>query len=607
MHKLSDDVNRKFIETIDIDEWEVETEDGFVDIKKLHKTIPYEVWNIQLENGLSLKCADTHILITENYDEVFAQDSLGKSIRTKDGISKVISVENLGYSENMYDLEIDSDKHTYYTNDILSHNTTSTIAAIIHYVIFNSEKTVAILANKGDTAREILDRIQLAYENLPKWLQQGVAVYNRGKLELENNSRIIAGSTSSSAIRGYSISLLFIDETAFIENWNEFYKSVYPTIASGLDSKVVLVSTPNGINFFHDIWKGAVEGTNSYVPIKVTWQDVPGRDEKWKAETIANTSMEAFIQEHEVEFIGSSGTLIDGWKLKELKNWEPISKNNYTSIYEVPEKDSEYILVADVSLGKGIDNSAFTVIKTSALPYKVVATYYCPNIPPDMYAEVIYQAHKYYNDAYVVVENNGPGCETLRVLHDTYECETLLGMQQNNMYGDKRRLAIGGGLNFELGIKTTKSNKPIGCSRLKTLIEQNTLVFGDKNIIDELNRFSRKGNTYQAEAGSHDDIVMTLVIFAWLTTQDIFVGLTNIEVRENIREEYEERFEEELAPFGYVFDGINDTDGMFTIDNQMERELLGYNTKLPDYKDLLEMRGIDADEITVFPIPTLRK
>lgn len=209
---LSEQVNRKFIESTDISDWEVETEDGFVDIKKLHKTIEYDVWQIHLENGLSLKCADTHILITENYDEVFAQDSLGVNIRTKYGISKVISVENLGYSENMYDLEIDSDKHTYYTGDILSHNTTSLVSSILHYVLFNDDKTVALLANKGEIAREILNRIQIAYELLPKWMQQGVVEYNKGSATFENKSRIIAGSTSSSSIRGFSISFLYIDE-----------------------------------------------------------------------------------------------------------------------------------------------------------------------------------------------------------------------------------------------------------------------------------------------------------------------------------------------------------------------------------------------------------
>lgn len=209
---LSENVTRKFIETTSVSDWEIETEDGFVDITKFHKTIEYEVWEIGLENGLTLKCADNHILITHDYQEIFAKDSLGVSIRTKNGISKVVSVENLGYSEHMYDMEIASDKHTYYTNNILSHNTTSLVSSILHYVLFNDDKTVALLANKGDTAREVLNRIQLAYELLPKWLQQGIVTYNRGSMELENKSRIIAGSTSSSSIRGYSISYLYIDE-----------------------------------------------------------------------------------------------------------------------------------------------------------------------------------------------------------------------------------------------------------------------------------------------------------------------------------------------------------------------------------------------------------
>lgn len=460
---------------------------------------------------------------------------------------------------------------------IPTHNTTSLISSVLHYVIFNDDKTAAILANKGDTAREILGRIQLAYENLPKWMQHGVKEYNKGSMELENNSRILAAATSSAAIRGYSISFLFIDECAFVEGWEEFYKSVYPTISSGKDSKVVLVSTPNGLNHYYKLWMDAVESKSSFIPIKVTWKDVPGRDERWKEETISNTSPEAFIQEHEAEFVGSSGTLIEGKYLKTLVEWMPIKANKYLRIYDNPVPEKQYVIIADVSRGKGIDNSAFSVVDVSSLPYKVVATYYCDSIPPDMYAEVIYQAYKFYNDAFVLVENNDAGCETLRVLHDVYECETVLGTINNGLTGERKRISINGGQGFEFGIRTTKSTKAIGCSRIKTMVENGTIEFGDKHIIHEINRFVRKGSSYEAEPGEHDDIMMTLVMFGWLTTQDLFTDLTNIDTRYKIREKFEDRFEEELVPFGYILDG--------TEENIMELEMHFSRIQVPDYSD----------------------
>lgn len=345
------------------------------------------------------------------------------------------------------------------------------------------------------------------------------------KIEELNESQYVYDILGVEDTQAYTTNGVESHNCAFVEDWDEFYKSVYPTISSGQETKVVFTSTPNSLNHYYHLWNGAIKGPdavggNSFVPIKVTWKDVPGRDEKWKAQTIANTSQEAFVQEHEAEFIGSSATLIDGWKLKELEFWEPLSKNDYTAIYELPNKESEYVVVCDVSRGKGIDNSAFIVVKTSELPYKIVATYYCPNIPPDMYSEVIYRAHKHYNDAYVVVENNDAGCETLRVLHDTYECEMLLGIQTNTGFFKSKKLSLNGGQGFELGVRTDKKVKAVGCARLKTLVENNTLVFGDRTLIDELNRYSRKGTSYAAEEGAHDDLVACIHGNAIVDTED---------------------------------------------------------------------------------------
>ena len=284
---------------------------------------------------------------------------------------------------------------------------------------------------------------------------------------------------------------------AFIEGWLEFYKSVYPTISSGKETKIVFTSTPAGINHYHKLWKDAVEGRSSFIPIKVTWRDKPGRDEEWRRQTIANTSEEAFIQEHEAEFIGSAGTLIDGWRLKELVEETPIKTGKYAKMYEAVIEGHIYAVIADVSRGKGIDNSAYIVVDITVLPYKVVSTYYCPVVPPDMFAEFIYQAHIYYNDAYVVVENNDAGCETLRVLNDTYECESILGTMTDAQ--GRKVISINGGNGYEFGVRTTKTVKAVGCTRAKQLVESGSIQFGDKWLIDELNKLLKS-----AEKGKND-------------------------------------------------------------------------------------------------------
>ena len=302
MYNLSDTVERKFIESFDIDEWDIDTDAGWQPITAIHKTIEYTDWKIITASGKFLECADTHIIFDENYNEIFVKDCIPyqTKIITRDGPELVISVIESDKSSNMYDITVDSLDHRFWSRDILSHNSTTTCAFILWYIIFNAEKTAALLANKGDTAREILSRIELAYQHLPKWLQHGVVKWNKGSLELENNSRVIATSTSGDAIRGYAINLLFIDEAAFIDNWDEFFTSVFPTISSGTESKIILVSTPNGLNHFYKTWAHAISGKNGYQYIQVDWTKVPGRDEKWKEQILSgmNFDIEKFNQEH---------------------------------------------------------------------------------------------------------------------------------------------------------------------------------------------------------------------------------------------------------------------------------------------------------------------
>jgi hypothetical protein len=434
---------------------------------------------------------------------------------------------------------------------------TTTCGFILWYIIFHSDKTVALLANKGETAREILGRIQLAYQHLPKWLQQGVKEWNKGSFELENNSRVIAAATSSNNIRGFSINLLFIDEAAFIDNWDEFFTSVYPTISSGTESKIVLVSTPNGLNHFYQIWQNAEDNKNNYRPIKVMWHSVPGRDERWKQDTLAamNFDTEKFAQEYEVEFLGSSGTLIAGWKLKELVYRNPIVQSEGLFLYKHPEKGRSYATIVDVSRGKGLDYSAFSVVDVTKMPYEQICTYRNNMISPIDYADIVYRVSKSYNNAAVLVEVNDIGEQVATSLHYDFEYENVLSTESAGRGG--KRITSGFGTNIDMGIKTSKTVKAVGCSILKLLIEQNQLIVNDFETIKELSTFSKKGISYEAESGKHDDMVMGLVLFAWLSNQNYFKEFTNINTLAMLREKSEDELMAEMLPFGFVDNGMS--------------------------------------------------
>lgn len=447
--------------------------------------------------------------------------------------------------------------------------TTVAVAVILHYILFNKHKSVALLANKGDSAREILDRIQIAYEALPKWIQQGVVTWNKGSIELENGCKVIAAASSSSAIRGKSISFLYIDETAFLENWDEFFTSVYPTISSGNTTKILLTSTPNGLNHFWKICKGAQEGTNGYQYIEVKWNRVPGRDEAWKEDTLGAMSYdyEKFAQEFEVAWLGSSGTLISGPKLKELSFDKPLHESEGITQYERNTIGHTYVLIADVSRGKGLDYSAFSIIDITLMPYKQVCTYRDNFVTTIDYAAIIYGMAKLYNEAQVLVEINDIGGQVSDVLFMDYGYENLIFTENAGRSG--KRISGGFGKNVDKGIRTSAKVKGVGCSILKLLIEQKQLLIPDFNTIEELSRFSRKGNSYEAESGSHDDLVMTLVLFAWLTDQLYFKDLTDINTMSRLREKTQEEIEEDLLPFGFIVNGsedLNDQQVTYTSD-----------------------------------------
>jgi len=433
---------------------------------------------------------------------------------------------------------------------------TTIIAFLLHYLLFNESVNIAILANKGATARELLSRLQLAYEHLPKFLQQGVITWNKGNIEVENGSKVVAAATSSSAVRGSSFNVIFLDEFAHVpQNIAEsFFTSVYPTISSGESTKVLIVSTPLGLNMFYKMWIEAEEGRSDYVPIEVHWSEMPGRDERWKTETIRNTSEVQFTQEFECEFVGSTYTLIAPSKLRSMVFKSPLHINNNLSVYAEPVKNRTYALVADTSQGKGVDYSAFSVFDVSEMPYTQVAVFRDNTISPLLYPNVIYNVGNKYNMAHVLIEVNDIGSQVADTLHYDLEYENIMIVTMRGRAGQQ----IGGGFakNIQLGLRTSKQIKRIGCAALKDLIEQDQLIIPDFESIKELTTFALQNNTYQAEEGAHDDIAMTLVIFAWLVQQRYFKELTNMDIRKKMWEEQMETLEQDMLPFGLIDDGL---------------------------------------------------
>lgn len=447
---------------------------------------------------------------------------------------------------------------------------TTVVSYLLHYALFNTNVNIAILANKASTARDLLGRLQLAYENLPKWMQQGVLIWNKGSLELENGSKIMAASTSASAVRGGSYNIIFLDEFAFIPNHiaDEFFASVYPTISSGTSTKVIIVSTPKGMNHFYKKWHDAERGKNEYIPTDVHWSEVPGRDAAWKEQTIANTNAQQFQQEFECDFLGSSGTLITSTKLKSLVYEDPIKSNKGLDVYEDPKSENNYIITVDVSRGTDNDYSAFIVFDITTFPYKIVAKYRNNEIKPMLFPNIIYDVAVAYNKAYVLVEVNDIGEQVSTILHFDLEYDNLL---MCSMRGRAGQLVGQGfsGKRSQLGIKMSKTVKKVGCSNLKTIIEDDKLIVPDYDIISELTTFVQRSHSWEAEEGANDDLAMCLVIFSWLIVQEYFKEMTDNDVRKRIYEEQKDQIEADMAPFGFIVNGL-DNETSF-VDNDGDR------------------------------------
>ena len=493
---------------------------------------------------------------------------------------KVVSLDEGLVPFEMYDYQQDMIDTIHNNRFVIaklprqSGKSTTVISYILHYVLFNQSMSVAVLANKQSTAKDILSRLQLAYEYLPLWLQQGIVEWNKGSIKLENGSKILASSTSASAVRGGSYNMLFLDEFAHVPTniAEEFFSSVYPTITSGQSTKVLMVSTPNGLNMYYHYWRGATknegeQGKNEYIPIEVHWSQVPSypggplRDEKWKQETIANTSEQQFQTEFECDFVGSSATLISSSKLHALSWVKPITRNDDGLwIYEEPKESHTYYITVDTARGQGLDYSAFTVIDATEMPYRLVARYKNNIVSPMVYPTVISTVAKQFNNAYVLVEINDIGGQVADVLHQDLEYDNILMCTHMGRKGQTVTSGFGasGKGTTHMGVRTSAVVKKLGCSVLKSLIEEDKLIVEDIDTVNELTTFIAKKQSYEADDGYNDDLVMSLVLFAWLTRQDYFKSMTEIDVRTEIYEDEIEKLQENMAPFGFINDGSDE-------------------------------------------------
>lgn len=565
---LSDTVNRKFVEQKSISEWEVLTEDGYEPIKFSNKTIEYEVYEVHLEDDITLKCADNHILIDEHYNEVFAKDSLEKFIRTKRGTKKVLEVKKLNYNENMYDLSIDSEKHTYYTNDILSHNTISTSTYLLWLFVFRDKPTtIGIVANKASGSKEVIDKVKKILLELPIWMTPNMEVWNKTQIESENRNRVLTDVPSSDAFRGFTVNVAYVDEAAYIplNDWEEFTDSIFPTMNSLAFKQTILTSTANGMNHWKQIVDGAKAGINGYKLISNKWQEVPHYDkqgnlldpEAYRIQTIKRFGEKFFAQTEENEFLGSADTLLSGDTLKRLEAKKPIKESTIIQdikIYEEPKKGNHYVIAVDPAKD-GLDSFAIQVINITKFPFIQAAS---AKLDVDylMMPENLNELGHYYNEAFMIIENNeGAGQSIADMMYLQYEYENLYRDRDSQ---DKKYKKYA-------GFRTTTKSRPSIINMMRIFIEENKLIINDEDTIKEFYNFiKRSGKKYEADEGYHDDMVMSLAIafapFLHLKAYDdlnLFLSALRLENSEDEDIEVSD-FYSMLESIGGMDDGIED-------------------------------------------------
>lgn len=497
-----------------------------------------------------IKCSNDPIYFIENY-------------------CKIVSLDHGLIDFKLYDCQKEKVKIIHENRKVIlmegrqQGKTTTSAAYILWYTLFQNNKTVAILANKASAAREVLSRYQLMYESLPNWLQQGVTTWNKGDIELENGSKVLTAATSSSGIRGKSVNMLYVDEAAIIPNnvAEDFFTSVYPTISAGETTKILLSSTPLGYNHFWKFWNDAEQGNNDFVPLFIPYNKIPGRDEKWADEQKRQLGELKFNQEVLCKFLGSSLTLINADTIGRLSPLTPIYTKDGLDVFEEPIKGKSYVMIADTAKGVGGDYSAFTIIDVSEVPYKQVAKYRDNKISPLLYPSVIYKVAKDYNEAYVLIEINSSE-QVPTILYTELEYENILFVSRSSN-GQSVTGGFGGGAT-QLGVNTDKKVKRIGCMTFKSLIEEQKLLIRDVDTIAEISTFIEKRGTYAADEGYHDDLVMPLVLFGWLTTNPYFKDLNNLNMREIMYEQHIRQIEDELTPFGFYDNGDENYKQTFT-------------------------------------------
>ncbi len=558
---LSDQTNRKFTDVIELDDWLIDTPTGWEDLTCLNQTIEYDVYKIKFISGNSIDVADTHIFIDEFGNEIYAKDSVGVNIRNRTGIDKVESIIINGSSEQMYDVTVNANHHTFYSNDIVSHNTQTTAAYIVHHILFaDNIPNVAIMANKGSAAREVMQRIQFMYEYLPKWMQKGVKTWNKGNIILEgengaDGAQVFTAATTASGPRGKSVSLLYIDEVSIIPNTvaEEFFASTYPIISSGENTKIIMSSTPKGYNHFWKYWTEAEAGINGFVATFAHYSEHPKRDQAWAETQRAMLGELKFQQECECSFLGSSATLIDASRLSKLAKKTHILKTiDGFDALEEPIMGHTYVMTVDPSKGVGGDYSTFSLIDVTNLPYRQVAKYRNNTISPMLFPSVIAKIASHYNEAFVLIEINISE-QIPHILYNDIEYENVFTVARDK---GGQKLSSGFGNNIKYGLQTDRKTKLLGCNNLKSLIEEGKFEINDADTINELSTFIDNGKgSYSADDGYHDDIVMTLVLFGWLSTQNYFKDLTNVDIRARMYEDRMKAIEDDMLPVGFYNDG----------------------------------------------------
>jgi hypothetical protein len=510
----------------------------------------------------------------------YSPETLSEYIKCKDdpiyfikNYIKIISLDHGLIPFELYEYQIKFIMALHENRRVLGmfprqHGKTTTVAAyLVWYLIFNDAKTVAILANKAAAAREIMSRLQLMYENLPKWLQQGVVEWNKGSIELENNSKAFTAATSSSGIRGKSVNFLYIDEAAIIPNTvaDEFFTATYPTISAGKTTKIALTSTPLGLNHFWKFWSEAENKINGFVPVRVDYWEHPDHDDKWAEEQRQLLGDLKYRQEVLMDFLGSASTLIAADAIQKMAVGRPIYDHEGLRIYERPFKGNEeekqvpgnYVMIVDTASGVGGDSSAFTIIRIDQTPYKTVAVYANNTISPLVYPNIIHKWAKEYNEAFVLIELNKSE-QVPYILHNELEYENILYVNRTTK-GQMITGGFGGSGKTQYGLLQDRKTKRIGCQMLKDLVEQGKLQVCDADTISEISTFIESKGSYAADDGYHDDIVMTLVMFGWLTSQAYFKELTNIDIRTSMYKMRLEAIEQETLPTGFFEDGNQDS------------------------------------------------